>query len=281
MRLISSISDMQDAADCHRSEGRVIGLVPTMGFLHEGHTSLIRLAKDRSDLAVVSLFVNPLQFGPNEDYQTYPRNLEVDLRLIEETGGEIVFIPPTDEMYPDDFSTHVHVEGLADNLCGASRPGHFRGVTTVVTKLLAIVKPHLAVFGQKDAQQALIIRRMVRDLNFDTEILIGPTIREPDGLAISSRNVYLDPEQRQEAALLYRALQVAHDLIQAGERDAEKIVQGIRNLISESPSARIDYVSIVDTDRLKPRDRISGEVLIAVAVRFGRGRLIDNIIMKT
>ena len=281
MRLISSISDMQDAADCHRSEGRVIGLVPTMGFLHEGHTSLIRLANDRSDLAVVSLFVNPLQFGPNEDYQTYPRNLEVDLRLIEETGGEIVFIPPTDEMYPDDFSTHVHVEGLADNLCGASRPGHFRGVTTVVTKLLAIVKPHLAVFGQKDAQQALIIRRMVRDLNFDTEILIGPTIREPDGLAISSRNVYLDPEQRQEAALLYRALQVARDLIQAGERDAEKIVQGIRNLISESPSARIDYVSIVDTDRLKPRDRISGEVLIAVAVRIGRARLIDNIIMKT
>ena len=281
MRLISSTSDMQDAAACHRSEGRVIGLVPTMGYLHEGHTSLIRLARDRSDLAVVSLFVNPLQFGPNEDYQTYPRNLKEDLRLIEEAGGEIVFTPPTDEMYPDDFSTHVHVEGLTDDLCGASRPGHFRGVTTVVTKLLAIVKPHLAVFGQKDAQQALIIRRMVRDLNFESEILIGPTIREPDGLAISSRNVYLDPEQRQEATLLYRALQVARDLIQAGERDAEKIVQGMRNLISESPSARIDYVSIVDTDRLKPRDRISGEILIAGAVHFGRARLIDNIIMKT
>ena len=156
MKLISSISEMQDASDCHRSEGRVIGLVPTMGFLHEGHTSLIRLAKDRSDLAVVSLFVNPLQFGPNEDYQTYPRNLEEDLRLIEETGGEIVFTPPTDEMYPDDLSTHVHVEALTDGLCGASRSGHFRGVTTVVTKLLAIVKPHLAVFGQKDAQQALV-----------------------------------------------------------------------------------------------------------------------------
>lgn len=271
---------MQRTACALRAAGRRIGLVPTMGYLHEGHASLIRRAQRQSDEVVVSLFVNPRQFGPGEDYQAYPRDLDRDLRLIRETGGDIVFIPSTEEMYAGDFATSVHVEGLTEGLCGASRPGHFRGVTTVVAKLFTAVKPHLAVFGQKDAQQALVIRRMVRDLNLDVEVLIAPTVRELDGLALSSRNVYLNPEERLEAAVLYQALRLARQMAEDGERDAQKIVRRMTALISERPSARIDYVSIVDTGGLKPVDRLTGEVLVAVAVRFGRARLIDNVILK-
>lgn len=280
MQIIRPISGMQRTADALRAAGRRIGFVPTMGYLHEGHASLIRQARKQSDEVVVSLFVNPRQFGPGEDYQTYPRDLDRDLRLIRETGGDIVFIPSAEEIYPVDFATSVHVGGLTEGLCGASRPGHFRGVTTVVAKLFTVVKPHLAVFGQKDAQQALVIRRMVRDLNLDVEVLIAPTFREPDGLAMSSRNIYLSPEERLEAAVLYQALRLARRMAEAGERDARKIIQKMRDLISERPSARIDYVAIVDTQRLKPLDRLAGEVLVAVAVHFGRARLIDNVILS-
>jgi pantoate--beta-alanine ligase len=280
MQIIHPVSGMQRAADALRAAGRRIGFVPTMGYLHEGHASLIRLARRQSDEVVVSIFVNPRQFGPGEDYQTYPRDLDRDLRLIRETGGDIVFIPSAEEMYPPDFATSVHVEGLTEGLCGASRPGHFRGVTTVVAKLFAAVKPHLAVFGQKDAQQALVIRRTVRDLNLDLEVLIAPTVREPDGLAMSSRNIYLTPEERLQAPALYQALCLARRMAEAGERDAQKVVQKMRDLISERPDARIDYISIVDTAGLKPVDRLSGEVLVALAVRFGRARLIDNAILN-
>ncbi|OGG56075.1 MAG: pantoate--beta-alanine ligase [Candidatus Handelsmanbacteria bacterium RIFCSPLOWO2_12_FULL_64_10] len=280
MQIIRLIPDMQRTADALRAAGRRIGFVPTMGYLHEGHASLIRHARTRSDAVVVSIFVNPRQFGPGEDYQGYPRDLDRDLRLIRETGGDIVFIPAPEEMYPVDFTTSVHVEGLTEGLCGASRPAHFRGVTTVVTKLFTAVKPHLAVFGQKDAQQALVIRRVVRDLNLDLEVLIAPTVREPDGLAMSSRNVYLTPEERPQAAALYQALRLARRMAGAGEQDAQKIIRKMRDLISERPGARIDYVSIVDTGGLKPVDRLAGEVLVAVAVRFGRARLIDNVILN-
>ena len=280
MQIIRLIPDMQRTADALRAAGRRIGFVPTMGYLHEGHASLIRHARTLSDAVVVSIFVNPRQFGPGEDYQGYPRDLDRDLRLIRETGGDIVFIPAPEEMYPVDFTTSVHVEGLTEGLCGASRPAHFRGVTTVVTKLFTAVKPHLAVFGQKDAQQALVIRRVVRDLNLDLEVLIAPTVREPDGLAMSSRNVYLTPEERPQAAALYQALRLARRMAGAGEQDAQKIIRKMRDLISERPGARIDYVSIVDTGGLKPVDRLAGEVLVAVAVRFGRARLIDNVILN-
>lgn len=271
---------MQRTADALRAAGRRIGFVPTMGYLHEGHVSLIRQARKRADEVVVSIFVNPRQFGPGEDYQGYPRDLDRDLRLIRETGGDIVFIPAPEEMYAGDFTTSVHVEGLTEGLCGTSRPDHFRGVTTVVTKLFAAVKPHLAVFGQKDAQQALVIRRMVRDLNLDVEVLIAPTVREPDGLAMSSRNIYLTPEERLQATALYQALCLARGMAGAGERDAQKIIRKMRDLISERPGARIDYVSIVDTGALRPVDRLAGEALVAVAVRFGRARLIDNVILS-
>ncbi|MSS70811.1 MAG: pantoate--beta-alanine ligase [Candidatus Latescibacteria bacterium] len=280
MQIIHPISGMQRTADALRASGRRIGFVPTMGYLHEGHASLIRHARKQSNEVIVSIFVNPAQFGPGEDYQAYPRDLDRDLRLIRETGGDIVFIPSAEEMYPPGFATSVHVEGLTEGLCGASRPGHFRGVTTVVAKLLTAVKPHLAVFGQKDAQQALVIRRMVRDLNLDAEVLIAPTVREPDGLAMSSRNIYLSPEERIEAGGLYQALRLARKMVQAGEREAPKIIQKMRDLLSERPSARIDYISIVDTQGLKPMDRLTGEVLVAVAVRFGRARLIDNVILN-
>jgi pantoate--beta-alanine ligase len=280
MQIIRAISDMQRAADALRAAGRRIGFVPTMGYLHAGHASLIRQARKQSDAVVVSIFVNPAQFGPGEDYQTYPRDFDRDLRLIREAGGDTVFTPAEEEMYPPDATTFVQVEKLTGVLCGASRPGHFRGVTTVVTKLLTAVKPHLAIFGQKDAQQALVIRRMVRDLNLDVDILIAPTLRESDGLAMSSRNVYLTPEERSEATVLYQAIRLARQMVEAGERDAERVIRKMRDLISERPSARIDYIAVVDTRGLEPVDRLTGEVLVAVAVRFGRARLIDNVILK-
>ena len=280
MQIIHPISGMQRTADALRAGGRRIGFVPTMGYLHEGHASLIRHARKRADEVVVSIFVNPAQFGPGEDYQTYPKDLDRDLRLIREAGADTVFIPSAEEMYPPDFATFVHVEGLTEGLCGVARPGHFRGVTTVVAKLFTSVKPHLAVFGQKDAQQALVIRRMVRDLNLDVEVQIAPTVREPDGLAMSSRNIYLNPDERLQAPALYQALRLAQQMARAGERNAPKIIQKMRDLISERPGARIDYVSIVDTQGLRPVEQLAGEVLVAVAVRFGRARLIDNVILN-
>jgi len=271
---------MQELADKLRSAGKSIGFVPTMGYLHPGHLSLVRIAKQQTDFVVVSIFVNPLQFGPAEDFDRYPRDFKRDEQLLEKEGANAIFYPELTEMYPSGFSTSVAVEKLTEQLCGKSRPGHFTGVTTVVAKLFNIVKPDKAIFGQKDAQQAFVIKRMVRDLNFDIEIVIAPTMREPDGLAMSSRNSYLSPEERKESAVLYQALQLAENLIRQGEKEAGTIIKEMEILIRSKPSARIDYVSIVDTENLQPVKKIEGEVLIALAVRFGKTRLIDNILLR-
>lgn len=270
---------MQRLAEQLRATGKV-GFVPTMGALHEGHLTLVRKARERCRWVVVSIFVNPIQFGPGEDYRRYPRNFVRDRRLLKEAGADVIFYPDVREMYPAGYSTYVDVIGLTKYLCGRSRPGHFRGVATVVTKLFNIVKPHLAVFGQKDAQQALIIKRLVRDLNFDIEILIVPTVRDADGLAMSSRNVYLSSEERSQAPVLYQALQLGAQQIKEGERDANRVKRRIRRLIRQKSNGRIDYVEIVDIERVMPLKRIKGEVLLALAVYFGRARLIDNIIVR-
>jgi pantoate--beta-alanine ligase len=279
MKVIRSKAAMQRLADRLRSEARV-GFVPTMGSLHEGHLSLVRVARRRSDAVVVSVFVNPAQFGPEEDLEAYPRDFGRDRRLLGQEGVDVVFHPDAKIMYPDGFATSVAVERLTRGLCGRTRPGHFRGVTTVVAKLLNVVKPNIAVFGQKDAQQALVIRRMARDLDFDTRIVIAPTVREPDGLAMSSRNSYLTPEQRRQAPVLYRSLRQARRMVREGERDAARVKLAMRRLIRRESGSRIDYVEVVDTDELRPVRRVRGRVLIAVAVYLGRARLIDNIILR-
>lgn len=281
MTMIEHIADMQCWADGVRCDGARIGLVPTMGFLHEGHLSLIRRARAQADQVVVSVFVNPTQFDPGEDFQQYPRDFERDLCLVRATGGDVVFAPSVEEMYPDGYSTYVQVEGLTEGLCGASRSGHFRGVTTVVTKLLCAVRPHFAVFGQKDAQQAFVIRRMVRDLNMGIGIVIAPTVREPDGLAMSSRNAYLSLEERPHAAVLFQALDDARTRIESGERNADRIIRAVRERILAEPVQKtVDYVVVVDTERLQPMVALKGEVLIAVAVWLGKARLIDNMIVS-
>ncbi len=282
LRLVRKPEEMQRLADQWRRQGKVIGFVPTMGALHEGHLSLVRIARERADVVVVSIFVNPTQFGPGEDYQRYPRDLEGDLAKCEAEGVDAVFAPEVEDMYPEGFSTFVEVQGLTEELCGKFRPGHFRGVTTVVTKLFNIVKPHFAVFGLKDAQQFFVIKRMVRDLNFDIEIVPGQTVREPDGLAMSSRNAYLTPEERRQAPALYRALLLAKDLIlKEGVKDPEQVKKAMRDLIErEAPLGKIQYIEIVDTENLKPVKEIKGEVLIALAAFFGKARLIDNVILR-
>jgi len=279
MEVIESIKKMQARADELRREGK-LGFVPTMGYLHEGHLSLIRAARKECKYVVVSIFVNPTQFGPSEDYQRYPRDLERDRRLCEKEGVDIIFAPTPEEMYPPGYCTYVEVAGLSDVLCGASRPGHFKGVATVVTKLFNIVKPHVAYFGQKDAQQALIIRRMVEDLNFDIDIRVLPIVREKDGLAMSSRNTYLSQEERRAARVLYKALMHAKSLLDSGVRDAGRLRQEMLNIIEAEPLAKVDYVEIVDYSNLKPLKEIEGEVLIAVAVWIGNTRLIDNILYR-
>lgn len=277
VRIIRTVADMHRAADEIRHAGHKIGLVPTMGYLHEGHLSLIRLAREHSDWVVVSIFVNPTQFGPQEDLASYPQDFDRDVSLIRESGGHAVYAPTAGDMYPAGYATYVEVTRLAEHLCGASRPGHFRGVATVVTKLLAAVKPHVAVFGQKDAQQAAVIRRMVRDLDLDVEVLVGATVREHDGLAMSSRNAYLRPEERCEACVLYQALHEAKVMVEKGERHAPIVLGRMRELIGSMPHAEIDYVAAVDADNLQPLEMLMGEVLFAVAVRFGNARLIDNL----
>jgi len=280
MRVVSMIREMQRLADALRSQGQRIGLVPTMGALHEGHLSLIRRACELSDVVVVSVFVNPTQFVAGEDFETYPRDLERDLRGIAAAGGEVVFTPPAEEMYPRGFSTYVEVERLTEGLCGTFRPGHFRGVTTVVTKLLCAVKPHVAVFGQKDAQQAAVIRRMTRDLNMDVEISVAPTVREPDGLAMSSRNMYLSPEEREDAGILFQSLESARRMIEGGERCADRIVASMKMLVSSRPRVQVEYVEAVDAQQLETMKILRGKVLIALAVRIGRARLIDNLMIE-
>lgn len=272
-----TIAEIRAALDRVRAGGERIGLVPTMGALHEGHLSLIRAARSDNDVVVVSIFVNPMQFGPHEDFAEYPRDLEQDLRLVRQGGGDVVFHPSAEEMYASDHSTWVEVEGLTTGLCGRSRPGHFRGVCTVVAKLLAICQPDRAYFGEKDAQQLAVIQRMVRDLNIRVDIVPCPTVREADGLAMSSRNARLSPEARAQAPTLYRALCGARTAVQSGERSAAALDKLVRATLAEAPLGQIDYVEIVRADDLAPMTTIEGACLIALAVGFGDVRLIDNV----
>ena len=276
MHVVESLAEMKALARAWRRAGRTIGFVPTMGYLHEGHLSLVRESKARADVTVVSIFVNPTQFGPNEDFQKYPRDLAKDKAYLETGGVDCLFYPAAAEVYPPGYRTAVEVTGLQDKLCGRSRPGHFRGVATVVFKLFEVVRPDLAFFGAKDAQQVLIIRRMAADLDLDLEIVTCPIVREPDGLALSSRNAYLDPEERKAALVLSTSLRWAERSVAAGERDAARLAAGIRSVIEAEPLARIDYVEAVDPETLEPVAEVRGEVLVALAVFFGSTRLIDN-----
>jgi pantoate--beta-alanine ligase len=265
-----------------RLEGKRIGFVPTMGALHEGHLSLMSRARDMSDCVIASVFVNPAQFGPEEDFDRYPRDLARDAELAFTRGVDFIFAPAPEDIYPDGFATYVTVEGLSDKIEGASRPGHFRGVTTIVSKLFNIIQPHFAFFGRKDAQQVIIIKRMVRDLVMDVEIVAGPTVREEDGLALSSRNVYLSSGERKAATVLRRALERCRTMVNSGERDAARLVAAMRGLIESEPVARIDYIAVTDTERLEPLDVLSQDkpALVSLAVFIGATRLIDNIVLN-
>lgn len=280
MKIAKTIKEVRDIIRKERNSGKTIGFVPTMGYLHGGHLSLVRKAKEETDFVVVSIFVNPLQFGPKEDFKEYPRNLNRDIKLLEEVKADLLFAPETEEMYPPGYKTYVEVTEITDVLCGASRPGHFKGVTTVVTKLFNIVKPDKAFFGQKDAQQVAVIKKMVKDLNMDIEIVPVPIVREEDGLAMSSRNVYLNPEERKAAPILYKSLQRAKELIEKGEKNSSTILKEMEEMILKEPLAKIDYIEIVDGETLKRKDKIEGNVLIALAVKIGKTRLIDNIQME-
>ncbi|MDA0747476.1 MAG: pantoate--beta-alanine ligase [bacterium] len=278
--VIRTVREMHREADRLREAGLRIGLVPTMGYLHEGHLSLVRQARRAADRVVVSIFVNPIQFGPKEDFATYPRNFERDLDLVHGAGADLVYAPEAGEMYPEGYATYVDVERLTDHLCGATRPGHFKGVATVVTKLFTAVKPHVAIFGQKDAQQVGVIRRMTRDLNLDVEVHTSPTVREADGLAKSSRNVYLDSEERWHAPVLFQALQEARAQVQRGERRAGVVLAAMERLIQKKPGTEVDYVSVVDAEDLQPVPVLAGRVIFALAVRFQKARLIDNMVLS-
>ena len=263
-----------------KAQGKTIGFVPTMGYLHEGHVSLVRKSIEKSDVTVVSIFVNPAQFGPREDFKEYPRDIDRDTRILEAEGVDYVFYPHQDEMYFQGYKTYVEVHDLQNKLCGRSRPAHFRGVCTVVLKLFHIVSPDLAFFGQKDAQQAIILKRMVKDLNLEVEIEVLPIVRDSDGLALSSRNKYLKREERRAALVLAESLQKAKELIWGGEKRAPFIIGEMVKMIAEEPLARIDYVEIVDVEELSPVETLEKEVLIALAVYVGRTRLIDNMAVE-
>ncbi len=280
MQIISGVGDMQASADEARRQGRRIALVPTMGFLHQGHLSLMQEGRRRGDILVVSIFVNPTQFGVGEDYEAYPRDMERDQELARQAGVDSIFAPSAREMYPAHYQSYVNVEEVTRHLCGASRPTHFRGVTTVVCKLFNIVKPHTAIFGEKDFQQLVVIKRMVTDLNLDVEIVGMPTYREADGLAMSSRNSYLTPPERTAALCISRALKGVAALFGQGERSAEKIVQAARNIISAEPLAGVDYITLCDTEDLKDLEQVDREAVLAVAVKIGKTRLIDNLVLN-
>ncbi len=279
MRTISSIKEMQALAEVLRREGRRIGFVPTMGYLHEGHLSLMQKAREECDIVVVSVFVNPTQFGPSEDFDRYPRDPDGDSMKCESAGADILFMPEREDMYPGGPAVYVMVEGVSDILEGAVRPGHFRGVATVVCKLFNIVKPHRAYFGQKDFQQCVIIKRMVAGLDMDVEVVVMPTIREPDGLAMSSRNVYLSPEERIAARALYRALRRGEGLIRSGTKDAAKIKQEMAAVILDEKGTTIDYIEIADPETLSPLHTASDRMVLLVAVRINKTRLIDNLLI--
>lgn len=279
MQIVKTVEDVRRQVKVWREQGLSVGLVPTMGYLHEGHKSLIDAAVQQNDRVVVSVFVNPIQFGPNEDLATYPRDLEHDAAICEEAGADLIFHPQPEEMYYDDFCTYIDMDNLTKGLCGKTRPTHFRGVCTVVGKLFHIVGPDRAYFGQKDAQQLAVIRRMVRDLNFPLQIVGCPIVREEDGLAKSSRNTYLSPEERKAAVILHKGLTKGEEMVKAGERDARKVKKAICDIIASEPLAKIDYVDIVDFDNIQEKEVLEGSVLAAVAVYIGKTRLIDNFII--
>lgn len=283
MKIINRVEELRTIVQDLKHQGKSVGLVPTMGYLHEGHLSLMRRAKAEQDFVVASVFVNPLQFGANEDYAVYPRNIERDSELAASAGVDIVFAPSVEEMYPCGFEnmlTFVDLIKITKKLCGASRPGHFRGVATVVTKLFNIVCPDAAYFGQKDAQQVVVIKRMVADLNMDLKIVTVPIVREAGGLAMSSRNIYLSAKERQAALVLNRSLKEIARLLEAGERNAAKLKQVMNSMIEDEPLANIDYISVCDTDTLEEFSTVGSKALVALAVRFGKTRLIDNIIWE-
>lgn len=280
MEIVKRIPLMKEASKKARSEGKIIGLVPTMGYLHDGHLSLVREARKMSDVVVVSIFVNPTQFAPHEDLDKYPRDLARDTEILVDEKVDYVFIPSAEEIYPAAYATYVKVRELSDLMCGLSRPTHFEGVTTVVLKLFHITDAHFAFFGQKDAQQLIIIRKMVKDLNLDVEIVRVSIVREADGLAMSSRNAYLSPEERQAAPVLYRALQQATGKIDGGERKAKNILKAIEEIVAEEPLAKLDYAVVTDLNDLKDLKTLKGRCLIAVAAYFGSTRLIDNVIVE-
>jgi pantoate--beta-alanine ligase len=276
MKLIETIAEMRQA---RKTIAGSVGFVPTMGYLHEGHISLVKRAKDENLAVVVSIFVNPTQFGPKEDFKNYPRDIKSDLAMLEPLT-DIVFMPSDKEMYPEKYATWVEVKDITERLEGAVRPGHFRGVTTIVNKLFNIVEPTRSYFGQKDAQQVAVIKKMVDDLNMNTEVVACPTVREKDGLAMSSRNTYLNPEQRRAATMLYKALTLAQELFAKGERDSGVIRREMTELIDKEPLANIDYISVADTGTLKEIHRIKTTALVSMAVKFGKTRLIDNIVLE-
>ncbi len=280
MKTINNIKETRQIISQWKKDGYTIGLVPTMGFLHEGHASLIKKAVEDNDKVVVSIFVNPIQFGPNEDFDKYPRDLKKDSDLCQNLGADLIFAPTVSEMYASKIYTSVDVETLGNNLCGAKRQGHFSGVCTVVSKLFNIIKPDKAYFGQKDAQQLAIIKKMVDDLNFDIEIVPCDIVREPSGLAMSSRNSYLTDLQKNSALILSKSLNMAQQSLKSGERDAEKIKNLILQNIKSEPLANIDYVEIVDLQNLEPVEKIKGDILVAIAVFIGKTRLIDNFVFK-
>ena len=280
MQTINSIKEMQTFSNREMGEGKTIALVPTMGFFHPGHLSLMEEGRRRGDFLVVSIFVNPTQFGAGEDYENYPRDMERDQKLAEETGVDVIFAPPVDEMYPSDYQTYVNVEEVTKNLCGISRPTHFSGVTTVVCKLFSIVKPHFAIFGEKDFQQLVAIRQMVSDLNIDVKIVGMPVYREEDGLAMSSRNKYLTPDERKAALCLFRSLMRAKELFRQSERKTEEILSEVMSIIEAEQLTEIDYVKICDVKTLKDVEQINQETVLALAVKIGKARLIDNIVLN-
>jgi pantoate--beta-alanine ligase len=279
MEIIKKKSEMRRIVDDAKARGERVGLVPTMGFFHEGHLALMRRARSECDVVVVSLFVNPTQFGPGEDLEAYPRDFERDRALADDVGVDYIFAPEVEEMYPAGTATSVEVEELSKVMCGRSRPGHFRGVATVVAKLFNIVPAQKAYFGQKDAQQLVIIRKMAADLDFGVEVISVPTVRESDGVAMSSRNTYLEPDERAEAVALYRSLEAARTLVEEGERRAETVASAMEEVISTFPLVNLEYIFICDNIFLRPLEELAGEVLVAVAARIGRARLIDNMLL--
>jgi pantoate--beta-alanine ligase len=281
VEVIREKARMRRTVDEAKAAGKTVGLVPTMGFFHEGHLELMRRARADCDMVVVTLFVNPTQFTPGEDFEDYPRDFERDREMAGSVGVDFIFNPGVEEMYPEGFSTHVEVEGMSDVMCGCRRPGHFRGVATVVSKLFNIVPAQRAYFGQKDAQQLAVLRRMARDLDFAVEIVAVPTVREPDGLAMSSRNTYLSPQDRAGALALHQALLKAESLISSGEKSAEVVMAAMQEVVAGYPAVNLEYIAICDNIYLHPLDALHGQVLIALAARVGRARLIDNMVFET